>query len=243
MSSLTPAEIFYEKAHASDNLQPNMIAIDVCGIVLPYIAVILRFITRKKSAVLGMDDWLIFAALVCSPQTLYLSARGGRMTELYLQFPLTGYSIASGLAIHFGEGRHIIFLQNARSYVEVGPPSNNSFLYQDDSFRFPGLYCHHYDLRTLHYPHQDLYPLLLQPDLPFFRAPPHLLGYRNHCGTLQRGIGAYNCTGVHTSFHYMDAEAREMHRDATDHISFSVCTYFALIFSHFGQHELTTPVL
>ncbi|MCJ1460657.1 hypothetical protein MMC28_011039, partial [Mycoblastus sanguinarius] len=98
MSSLTPAMIRYYKEHASDNLQPNMIAINVCGTLLPYIAVALRFIARKNSVVtIGVDDWLILAAL----------------------FPLTGYAISSLLSVHFGAGRHIIFLKSARSYSET----------------------------------------------------------------------------------------------------------------------------
>ncbi len=64
-SSLTPAEIRYYKEHARQSLQPNMIAMNICGIVLPYIAVALRLIARTSSvATIGADDWIIFAALV-----------------------------------------------------------------------------------------------------------------------------------------------------------------------------------
>ena len=65
MSSLTPAEVGYYKAHASDNRQPNMLAIMICGLILPYIAVAARFIARRSSAAsVGKDDWMILLALV-----------------------------------------------------------------------------------------------------------------------------------------------------------------------------------
>ena len=65
MSSLTPAEIQYYKAHANDTRQPNMIATAVCGLVVAYVGVFLRFMARRKSAAgFGIDDWLIVAALV-----------------------------------------------------------------------------------------------------------------------------------------------------------------------------------
>ena len=64
-SNLTPEDIASYKAHADQSLQPNMVAVNVSGIVLPYIAVALRFIARRHSvAKVGVDDWLILAALV-----------------------------------------------------------------------------------------------------------------------------------------------------------------------------------
>ena len=79
------AEILYEKAHASDNLQPNMIAIGVCGVILPYVAVTLRFFLKRKSvASIGKDDWTILAALVCHgiANLLIFRSRKQRLTKV-----------------------------------------------------------------------------------------------------------------------------------------------------------------
>lgn len=66
-SSLTPEEIAYYKAHASDNLSPNEIATDVIGFIVAFTAVILRVIARRRSRKqwgFGADDWMIVAAMV-----------------------------------------------------------------------------------------------------------------------------------------------------------------------------------
>ncbi|KAJ9223626.1 hypothetical protein DTO169C6_3978 [Paecilomyces variotii] len=98
-SSLTPEEIAYYKAHASDNLSPNEIATDVIGFIVAFTAVILRVIARRRSRKqwgFGADDWMIVAAM----------------------FPLTGYTILLALSIVNGEGRHIIFLKNPKAFIQ-----------------------------------------------------------------------------------------------------------------------------
>lgn len=97
MSAPTPQQIQWYKEHASDNLQPNMIAAAVCGLVIAYSAVVLRVVARRASAArTGIDDWLIIAALL----------------------PLTGYAISIFLAVRYNGGRHIIFLTQPRSFIE-----------------------------------------------------------------------------------------------------------------------------
>ena len=126
MSSLTPAEIQYYKAHANDTRQPNMIATAVCGLVVAYVAVSLRFIARRKSAAgIGIDDWLIVAALVAQTHIFIdkiCEASNKELPADLEQFPLTGYSTCSFLAVSFGEGKHIIYLKSPRSFIEVGLP-------------------------------------------------------------------------------------------------------------------------
>ncbi|GAD93053.1 hypothetical protein SS1G_07095 [Paecilomyces variotii No. 5] len=98
-SSITPEQIAYYKAHASDNLSPNEIATDVIGFVVAFTAVVLRVIARRRSRKqwgFGADDWMIVAAML----------------------PLTGYTILMALSIANGEGRHIIFLKNPKAFVQ-----------------------------------------------------------------------------------------------------------------------------
>ncbi|KAL9046362.1 MAG: hypothetical protein Q9214_000785 [Letrouitia sp. 1 TL-2023] len=97
MSAPTPQQIQWYKEHASDNLQPNLIAAAVCGLVIAYIAVVLRVVARRASAArTGIDDWLIIAALL----------------------PLTGYATSIFLAVRYNGGRHIIFLKQPRPFIE-----------------------------------------------------------------------------------------------------------------------------
>ena len=65
MSTLSNEEIQYELAHASDNRAPNLVAAYVTCLALSYIAVVLRFISRRQSrnAFLA-DDWMLVVGLV-----------------------------------------------------------------------------------------------------------------------------------------------------------------------------------
>ena len=142
-SSLTPAEIQYYKAHANDTRQPNMIATAVCGLIIAYVAVFLRFIARKRSAAgFGIDDWLIVAAVVgqtLRPVDHVCEASINDLSADMKQFPLTGYSICAFLAVSFGEGKHILFLKSPRSFIEVGLPS----IRQSSSIPHPTLISFH----------------------------------------------------------------------------------------------------
>ena len=64
-AQIPPAEFKYYEEHAGDNLQPNLIATIVLCLVLPCIAVSLRFFARwRMRAGYKADDWLILLALV-----------------------------------------------------------------------------------------------------------------------------------------------------------------------------------
>ncbi|KAI1084251.1 hypothetical protein F5B20DRAFT_524169 [Whalleya microplaca] len=95
--SLTPEEIEYYKEHASDSLQPSLIASNAAGLILAYIFVGLRIWARKAGKTsFGHDDWLIIAALA----------------------PLSAYAITGFLVVSFGEGKHIIFVTNKVGFVQ-----------------------------------------------------------------------------------------------------------------------------
>ena len=64
-ASIPPEQLEYYEKHAADNQQPNLIATITLCLALPCIAVILRFIARRRNrAGYKADDWLILLALV-----------------------------------------------------------------------------------------------------------------------------------------------------------------------------------
>lgn len=66
MSTLSKQEIEYEMLHASDNRGPNLIAAYAVCLSLAYVAVILRFISRRTAKIAWKaDDWVLVAGLVC----------------------------------------------------------------------------------------------------------------------------------------------------------------------------------
>ena len=63
--SLSPSELEYQKLHIGDDLQPNIYAAVCVCLVAAYIAVILRFISRRLAkGGIGKDDIAILVALV-----------------------------------------------------------------------------------------------------------------------------------------------------------------------------------
>ena len=62
--SLSPEEIAYEEAHIHDNrAYQQIIPLAIFGL-LAFASVVLRFIARRSKGVpLGLDDWLIVAAI------------------------------------------------------------------------------------------------------------------------------------------------------------------------------------
>ncbi|KAK7992382.1 hypothetical protein PG988_001176 [Apiospora saccharicola] len=95
--SLLSEDIEYDEEHASDNLQPSIVASNAAGWILAYISVGLRIWARKMGkASFGADDWLIVAALV----------------------PLSTYAIVCWIQVTFGEGKHILYLKNSAGFVQ-----------------------------------------------------------------------------------------------------------------------------
>lgn len=61
----TPAQLLYEQQHITDNRTPEMIASHVICLTLAFIAVCLRFLSRRIGRIDYMaDDWWIVNALV-----------------------------------------------------------------------------------------------------------------------------------------------------------------------------------
>lgn len=65
MSDFSKQEIGYELAHATDDRRPSLIAAYAVCLSLAYVAVTLRFISRRKSKnALMADDWMLVVGLV-----------------------------------------------------------------------------------------------------------------------------------------------------------------------------------
>lgn len=68
MASLPPAEIQYQLVHQNENRSADIIAANTIMLVAAYIAVGLRFMSRRlMHATLGADDWMMVVGLV-SPE-------------------------------------------------------------------------------------------------------------------------------------------------------------------------------
>ena len=67
MSALSAQEIQYMREHAKDDKRANLYACVACCAILPSIAVLLRFVARRRiHAPLKADDYLVLLALVSS---------------------------------------------------------------------------------------------------------------------------------------------------------------------------------
>ncbi|KAL8836137.1 MAG: hypothetical protein Q9170_003030, partial [Blastenia crenularia] len=98
MFKFSPEQMAYFEKHHSDNKQPLLIAIAVLILTQACIGVFLRFLSRwRNKTSLRADDWLILFALV----------------------PLAGMTTASGFGIRYGQGKHIIFVNNAEGFAKA----------------------------------------------------------------------------------------------------------------------------
>ena len=62
---MPPEQLEYYEEHASDTVQPNLIATIVLGLAVACLAVILRFLARRMNKLpFRADDWLVLLALV-----------------------------------------------------------------------------------------------------------------------------------------------------------------------------------
>lgn len=68
--SLSPSELAYQEAHASESLQANVIVGIVVCLTAAYISVILRFASRRLGkSPYGKDEVAVMIALVCIHHT------------------------------------------------------------------------------------------------------------------------------------------------------------------------------
>ena len=64
-SAPTASDILFMEAHIRENKIPSIVTANVICIIAAYLAVVLRFISRRfVQAKLGPDDWWIVGALV-----------------------------------------------------------------------------------------------------------------------------------------------------------------------------------
>jgi hypothetical protein len=69
----SPAKLLYEQQHITDDRSAPVIAANVACVTLAFIAVCLRFISRRMSKIAyKADDWLSISALVRHTVVLYL---------------------------------------------------------------------------------------------------------------------------------------------------------------------------
>ena len=76
MASLPPAEIQYQLVHQNENRGADIIAANTIMLVAAYIAIGLRFMSRRlMHATLGADDWMMVVGLV-SPELRWFQGIG-----------------------------------------------------------------------------------------------------------------------------------------------------------------------
>lgn len=98
MASLTPSEMQYQLAHASEDRSANVIAAVTIGLCLAFIAVGFRLFARRLTKTpLGADDWMIVVSL----------------------FFNSVYAASTLLAVRFGLGRHVITLKHPVSFAKA----------------------------------------------------------------------------------------------------------------------------
>ena len=61
----SPTEIIWQEKHINDNKVPDIIAVNAVCFTIACIAIVLRFLARRKARVTyGLDDWLIIVGWV-----------------------------------------------------------------------------------------------------------------------------------------------------------------------------------
>lgn len=125
MANMSPEAVKYMQEHARDDKRANLYACIACCIFLPSVAVMLRFLSRRKTrAPLKADDYLILSALV-SPFRMNQK----RSIAKIIQGMAIGMAIDLIVSTYSGLGRHIIFARNPVLFAKV-------YLNQFFSFRY-----------------------------------------------------------------------------------------------------------
>jgi len=61
----TPSELRYEQSHINESAVPGLVASNIIGLSVAYVAVGLRFLCRRIGHIkLDWDDWMVSAGLV-----------------------------------------------------------------------------------------------------------------------------------------------------------------------------------
>ena len=114
MATPSAAEIAYQTAHSSDDRRPTVIVPNIVCPIAAYVAVLLRFESRRIARTkLRADDWWIVAGLVRR------RSRSSKEKAKYAQIFTTGYAVSYSLTVKYGMGRHAIFITNVKSFTIV----------------------------------------------------------------------------------------------------------------------------
>ena len=115
----TAAEVQYMEIHIGDNLRGPLIVAGTICLVAAYIAVAMRFVSRRLiRAEYKADDWFIVAGLV-EPRFRMLASSVTDMFDSKVAY--TGYDVALGVSTIYGTGRHVILVQNPKALTIVSP--------------------------------------------------------------------------------------------------------------------------
>ena len=96
--SLPASAIQYQEQHIADNKKPNLIAASVICLSAAYVAVVLRFISRRVARnILEADDYTIVVGLF--------------FTSVFVAMVLVD--------VHYGLGRHLILVTNGPAFGKV----------------------------------------------------------------------------------------------------------------------------
>ena len=207
MAALSPEEAKIMQEHASDDKKANLYACVACCMILPVIAVTLRFLARRRiQAPFKADDYLVLSALV-SPH-----GYKERIASLALKkVPLAGMNVCTALATYGGMGRHSIFAKDLAMFAKVALIFD--FLEMALILSVLGIHCGR-SLLCLHYhPSKALCALSISPLVSFEKTPNCLNGGSHSC------FGLLNCTdhcGLRTMYPSIEdvesIKTRHMHK-------------------------------
>ena len=116
MANPSASEIAYEKAHVEESRQRNIAVSNAICLSIAFVAVLLRFISRRLAGTNnGPDDWWAWTALVskvASQKDIGVCANVGQLL-------FTLYIISYSFNVHYGLGRHAILITNRKGYLIV----------------------------------------------------------------------------------------------------------------------------
>ena len=99
--SLPQSAILYQEEHLADNRKPSLIIASAICLSTAYIAVFLRFVSRRVARnSLGADDYTVLVALF--------------FTSVFVVVVL--------IDVHYGLGRHLILVTNGAAFGKASFP-------------------------------------------------------------------------------------------------------------------------
>lgn len=123
MSIVAPAAASeYQQLHIHDSrVHKIVVSLAVC-LPAAYIAVVLRFISRRIGKVpLKADDWWIVVGLVSLTCFYSFPTQRNKLTPSCKQLFTTGFVACEAVVTHLGLGRHAILIQHPSIFAKVLP--------------------------------------------------------------------------------------------------------------------------